>query len=294
MKVYFVTYGSGDFLLTARRLAIEAHELGFFEKIFSFTEKDLPISIQSSPLFHSKKGGGYWLWKPFIIQKVLNEIQNNDIVVYSDAGNELFISEKWQQYFDLLKIHSSIFFQYKENFDYGWKKFNASYSNSAQIKCWTKASTIIHFKSLFESDLEWLEKSKIMAGLIFIKKDSDSLRLINEWLQTMLYFPELICDVMEYEKNSQHLYFSQHRHDQSILSILVRYFEKQSNLIILNEEFESAHEAQIAKTTRKVIIKKKRFLTFEQIRKRIKAKFKFLCNCIKLKVALIFSYNVPS
>ena len=33
-----------------------------------------------------KKGGGLWLWKPYIILKELKELDDNDILMYIDSG----------------------------------------------------------------------------------------------------------------------------------------------------------------------------------------------------------------
>lgn len=278
MKIYFITYGSGQFLFSAKIISKKAESLNLFSKVFVFSEDDLPLSIKSSPLFHYNKGGGFWLWKPYIIDKVLNEIEEGDIVVYSDAGNQLFNSDKWYEYFNLLETYNSIFFQYKENYDYGWNKFNSKFNDSPKLKFWIKQSTVNHFTSLFSSDSAWLEQNKILAGLIFVKKNKESQDLIRNWKEKMLFFPQLVFDVFEDEKNNQIAGFAEHRHDQSIISSLVRYYEKSKNILVLDEEFETYNEFQIVRTSRKVF-KKKSFLDnflniLRRIKKRIKLVFK--------------------
>ncbi|MFZ3272915.1 MAG: hypothetical protein WA143_01435 [Lutibacter sp.] len=274
MKIYFITYGSGKFKYSTKRLSKEAESLGFFSKIIVFTENDLPLCIKSSPLFYNNKGGGFWLWKPYIIDKILNEIDEGDVVVYSDAGNELLNSDKWNEYFNLLKNYNTIFFQYRENFDYGWNKFNPEYNDSPKLKFWTKKSTVDHFRNLFYSDKDWLEKNKILAGLIFIKKSKKSHHFFKEWLNNMLFFPHIVFDLFENEKGNQIEGFAQHRHDQSILSILVRHYEKSKNLLILNEEFETANNGQIVRTSRKIDPRKSHFEIFRKIKNRFKFIFK--------------------
>ena len=270
MKIYFITYGSGSFKYSSKRVFKEAKSLGFFAKIFVFSEKDLPLVIKSSPLFNNGKGGGFWLWKPYFIDKILNEINEGDIIVYSDAGNELLNSSKWKDYFNLLESYDSIFFQYRENFDYGWNKFNPKYNESPKLKFWTKKNAVDHFKNLFLSDDEWLEKSKILAGLIIIKKNKNSENLIKEWLDNMIFFPQIVCDLFENEKQNQIDGFSQHRHDQSILSILVRCYQKCNKILILNEEFETYNKDQIIKTSRRIDQKKSRYKALSKIINSIK------------------------
>jgi hypothetical protein len=269
MKIYFVTYGSGKFKDSSKRVAREAISLNLFSKVFIFSEKNLPFYIKSSPLFYSNKGGGFWLWKPYVIDKVLSEIDEGDIIIYSDSGNELLNSYKWNEYFNLLKLYDSIFFQYRENFDYGWNKFNSEYSDSPKLKFWTKKKAVDHFSNIFSSDNEWLEKNKIWAGLIFIKKNKNTQYFIKEWLNNMLFYPHIVCDIFENEKTNQIEGFSQHRHDQSVLSVLVRYYQKSNEILILEEEFETYNKDQIVKASRRIDCKKSRFVVLRKIQNRI-------------------------
>lgn len=252
MKIYFITYGNEKFKYSLKRITKEAKLLGFFTKVIAYSEKDLPLCILSSPLFISNRGGGYWLWKPYIIHKTLKQINEGDIIVYSDGGNSLLYSTKWDEYLSYLKEYDSIVFQYKENYDYGWSKYNSQYHDSPKLKYWTKKSTVDHFSNLFSDGNDWLEKNKVMSGLIFVKKSKKSESLIDEWLNNMLYFPKIVCDLFENEKNIQVEGFSENRHDQSILSILVRSLKYPNNVLILDEDFESINENQIVRTTRKV------------------------------------------
>lgn len=252
MKIYLVTYGNEKFKYSVKRLKNEANKISVIDNVFCFSEDDLPFFIKASPLFASTKGGGYWLWKPFIIKKVLEQVQEGDIVIYSDAGNKLFESEKWLDYIDFLKKYESVFFEYKENFDYGWSKFNNLYNDSPKLKYWVKKSTVEHFRNLFIDDDQWLEKSKIVAGFFLLKKTESNLNFIDQWLQNMLYFPLNVVDLFGNEKNQQIKGFSEHRHDQSILTILVRLNESKDNIFISNEEFETKIENQAVRTLRSI------------------------------------------
>ena len=190
-------------------------------------------------------------------------------MIYSDSGNELLNSYKWKEYLCMLNKYDSIFFQYRENFDYGWNKFNSEYNDSPKLKFWIKKKTVDHFRNLFISDDEWLEKSKILAGLIFIKKNNNSQDFIKEWLSNMLFYPHLVCDIFENEKTNQIEGFSQHRHDQSILSVLVRNHQKSNEILILDEQFETYNKDQIVKTSRRIDFKKSRFVVLRKIQNRI-------------------------
>ena len=46
------------------------------------------------------RGGGYWIWKPYIISKMLEQINENDILVYIDAGCHINITKESKQRFN--------------------------------------------------------------------------------------------------------------------------------------------------------------------------------------------------
>ncbi|GEL12384.1 hypothetical protein SAMN05192550_2265 [Flavobacterium glycines] len=250
MKIYFVTYGNDKFKYSVKRIVKEAHKIEIFDEVISFSEKDLPLYIKSSPLFSTSKGGGYWLWKPFVVKKILDQAQMGDVIIYSDAGNTLFESEQWKKYISFLNNEDCVFFQYRENVDYGWSKFDTTFNNSPKLKYWAKKSAIQHFENLFSCDEQWIEKTKVIAGFFLLKKTEDSINLVNEWLNSMLYFPSIVADVFENEKKEQVDGFSYHRHDQSILSIIVRFYESKSKVLVLNEEFETKIDNQVVRTLR--------------------------------------------
>lgn len=250
MTIYFVTYGNKKFKYSVKRIVKESHRICVFDEVLHFSEKDLPEYIKTSVLFSSTKGGGYWLWKPFIIQKVLERAQQDDIVIYSDAGNILFKSEKWNEYIRILKNYDSVFFQYSDNMDYLWSKNNINLNDSPKLKYWIKKSAVDHFQNLFSNDGQWLEKNKLVAGFFLLKKTQSTVKLIDEWLKTMLFFPFIVTDLFEIEKKEQIEGFSEHRHDQSIISVLVRYYGLYNDILVIDEEFESKLDNQPLRTFR--------------------------------------------
>lgn len=48
-----------------------AEKTGLFDRIILYTDKDLPQEITNHELMSYKRGGGYWLWKPYIILNAL-------------------------------------------------------------------------------------------------------------------------------------------------------------------------------------------------------------------------------
>ena len=62
----------------------------------------------------------------------------------------------------------------------------------------------------------------------------------------------LLDDPLIFEKENQEKGFASHRYDQTILSVIVRYYQKKIKITINDEESESNYENQIVKASRKI------------------------------------------
>lgn len=252
MKKKFITYGSNAFLQSAKRIIEEAKSLNIFDETQRYEYSDLPYALKSSPLFMDKKKGGFWVWKAYIILDSLSKLQNGDILVYVDCGSELQNASGWKAELDKLKKKDALLFQYRNDKNYGWKTYNPNLTDSPKLKYWTKKSVKEHFQNLFDNDDEWLEKNKLWAGFIILKKTPETYKLIKDWLDVMIYRPDLVTDLLAFEKNDQDKTFAAHRYDQTILSVIARYYEKSANINISNEESEGQYANQIVKASRRV------------------------------------------
>lgn len=249
MANIFITYGDDNFKESLSRLKRQAKDLGIFEKVIAYTPNDLPLYIKSSPLFAYKKGGGYWIWKPYIIYHTLQECKIGDVVYYADAGCSInHKSSEWQYLNNLMKKYSAIFFQYKSDFDYGWGRYCTSpENNSVAIRHWTKPLTINFFKNYF-NDEHFLDYGKIWGGFCVVKKENVINPIIDEWLKITLFYPNLLIDPFGEELQHLPVSFNLHRHDQSIITPLIFYYKDKCNIKVLTETSESdkPHAAIVA------------------------------------------------
>lgn len=193
-----------------------AKETGLFDRIIIYTDKDLPPEIKNHQLMQHSKGGGYWFWKPYIILKTLTEIaEDNDIVIYSDSGNEVFKHKDWYSYFDKLNKYDCVCFKYGK-----------------LAKEYTKQKLLDYFSR----DCHNLpERYQIMGGLNLWTKQSTP--VVQEWFDTMKNHPELVQDNVEEQSQTQNKYFKEHRHDQAILTGVVYKYEHK--IAVLWEKCES-------------------------------------------------------
>lgn len=244
---FFISYGDDRYKESLNRIAHQARRIGIFDRIIKYSPKDLPEFIKASPLFAFERGGGYWVWKPYIVYHTLSFCQEGDIIVYADAGCTLSKdSPEWEYFLNQLRSHSAIFFQYRKDYDYGWKSVQKPCHDVVALKHWMKPSLVKFYECSLWSD--YLDYSKILGGFFIIKKTSKHLRTLDEWYKITLFHPELVMDPLNEDVVDSAPDFFEHRHDQAVLSPLVYRFQSEDNLVILPETAESkiGHPAVIA------------------------------------------------
>lgn len=204
-KIYFISYGDNKFINSINRIRKEAESLDFFDKVYCFTEKDFGTDfIEKHGKFvkQNSRGGGYWIWKPYFIKRILEEMNNDDIIVYVDAGSQLNIEglERLKEYLDIVKESK-----------YGSLAFELPYIE----KNWTKSDIFVHFNVL--KDKRITHSWQLMATAFILRKCEHTIKMVNDWYDVMSNY-ELINDSPSIEKNFRD--FIENRHDQSIFSII--------------------------------------------------------------------------
>ncbi len=232
MANIFISYGDNRFKESLNRIARQAKKMSFFDRVIKYTPKDLPSYIKSSPLFAFERGGGYWVWKPWIIYHTLQLCKIGDVVYYCDAGDTLVNdSPEWQMFQEQIQNHTAIVFQYREGFDYGW----GVYKDKAAFKYWVKPSTAEFFKRYIDPD--FMEYGEIWTGFLIFKKTKQTSIVLDQWYKTTLFHPELVIDSYGYDINDP--YKAYHTHDQATLTPIVFHHHEEDNTLVLLETSES-------------------------------------------------------
>ncbi|MBR6868964.1 MAG: hypothetical protein IKM93_04025 [Bacteroidales bacterium] len=229
MSIVFVSYANEAMAYSLKRIGRQARRLKIFDEIILYTPDDLSEELRNHPLMQYSRGGGYWVWKPWLIQKTLNEHNPGDIVIYVDAGSTLRKSPEWTRLFSMMDRYDTLCFQYAETVPQFARWGNAC----TRIKYWTKKSALAYLDNYFQ-DTGYRENCKIMGGLLFMKNPDNS--LLRQWLHISLNHPELIVDPTEEERNNQEPGFAYHKHEQSFLTALA-YYDK--TVCMIPETYES-------------------------------------------------------
>ena len=222
-KIFLVAFGTKDLKKSAKRLRLQAQNSKFYDdiKIFDneFFDKDMNFMVEKLIKDKKVRGYGYWIWKPYFILRVLEEIEYGDIINYMDIGCHIIKknSRRFHEYINLISNEKKwlLPFQYKIT-DSNLSK-NFDYPNREEYK-FTKSDLLNYFG--FLSDKSILETPQYWAGNFFIKKTDDSIKFIKEWLNIFYERFDLVDDTTSKIKN--HKDFIENRHDQSVFSILCK------------------------------------------------------------------------
>lgn len=214
--IHLITYADNKFKNSALRLYDEAKNTNWFNTIEIYNPEKLTpeFKYKYHDILSMKRGGGYWIWKYDIISQKLKQINENDILIYLDAG--CIINKHGRQRFD---EYIDILY----NNDNGILSFQTEHLEK-------KYTTKEIFNFFNVSDNEQIYNSgQLVGGILIMKKNKSLIQQIERFNDIIENDKLLITD---HYNNTQHVYFIDNRHDQSILSII----RKMYNPILLKDE----------------------------------------------------------
>ena len=225
-KVLLLAFGSNDLKKSIKRLSIQAKDSNFYSEIKIFNSNNLPRDLASKLSYllsiNKKRGYGYWIWKPYLIKKVFNEIEYGDVINYLDIGCHIIKENvlKFNEYLNFINMDDKwiLPFQYHSNFDYENKEI--SFPNRME-KSYTKGDLLDYFG--YYNDENILKSPQYWAGCFFIKKTDKSINFLNEWLEVFDKNFHLIDD--GFSKIENYSEFIENRHDQSVFSLLCKRYK---------------------------------------------------------------------
>jgi hypothetical protein len=203
---YFLVYDDGSHNNHLCCLLDSVKKYGSQFEIIKFNKNqiDNDFMIKNETILSQNRGGGYWLWKPYIINKVLNKINDDDVIFYLDS-KYFFIEDFANLYLEYLTTNDLLVWNNKPN-EPIW-----------DMKNWCKMDVILKYHVY---DKVFIENIKdCWAGAIVVKKTENTIRYMQEWLD-MCCINEDITDSLSIVDNSD--LFREHRHDQSLLNIVLQ------------------------------------------------------------------------
>jgi len=200
MKKIHISFGDEKYYGSLK--ALERSSLKNGTDIFEKYEKNNllgdPFWKNNIEILSQPRGAGYWLWKPYIISKTINKLDEGDIVLYTDAA--VLVISSLQPLFNLITEERGIIV-----FEQG----TPIHTN----KIWTKRDT---FRLMDCDEEKYWNDVQLTATFSLWRADQKSVNFLSEW-QKYMENPRISTDIPCKENFKE---FKDHRHDQSVLSIM--------------------------------------------------------------------------
>ena len=213
MKIIFLSFGNSSYYRALNRIQQQAKSMNLFSDIICIRDTDIR---RMYPEFWTKHGAfvqshsrgyGYWIWKSFLVGKMLeNEMEEGDVLVYADAGCILRNEGRPRMIEYIEKVNE---------YEVGMLVFQLTHAE----KKYTKRDLFLHL----QADTPFFrESNQIMATSFVMKKCDVTINFVKEWYD--------ICGMEQYHyltdsqsrEGNNDLSFREHRHDQSIFSLLCK------------------------------------------------------------------------
>jgi len=203
-KLVLQTFADGQVFKT-NLLVEEAKRSNYFHSIFAAGLEDLNVEFLNKHrdfILKHKRGFGYWLWKPQIILQRLQNMPENDILMYVDAGCIIQGGSPHiiRDYMDRTKTVLA---------------FQIPFYTAD----WTKMDLYSSFETLNLSTI--LTTKSVMAGIILFRNNISTRQFVQQWKE--------LCENYHNIDDSPSLAvnlpgFKEHRHDQAVFNLMCKMY----------------------------------------------------------------------
>lgn len=226
----FVTFADAKYAATLRRIEREAR--GVFRTVHAYSERDLAGEFENSHasfVRDNPRGYGYWIWKPYVVRAALRSAREGEVVVYADAGCTIGSRKRLRELVAMTSAETD-----------GLVTFLVPMRYDPRESRWTKREVLRVFG--VEND----ESRQIMATAFLIKNTARNRAFVDEWYHLCSRYG-LVDDTLSEDQRPE---FSEHRHDQSLFSMLIK-TTRRRDAIVLEDEIETHRARDAIRATRK-------------------------------------------
>lgn len=211
-SVWLISFADGD-IHKANQNYLNSHNINKgFDFILSYNKKHIASDYykKHEEILSQKRGAGYWLWKPYFIKQTLDLMKDGDILFYIDSGSlldsdaDFFIDKIYESKDDIVL-------------------FENRYLNKPYIKR--------DLYGLMDMDEKYSTYHQLDASVVILRKSARSVDFINKWL-AYCENKHFITDSPSVKEEFED--FIDHRHDQSILTLL--YYKNPDGILLLDRK----------------------------------------------------------
>lgn len=198
-----LNYANYAFRSSQRKNAQTGLSVAGFDRVLSYGPEDIEEGFYQANqrILDTSRGNGLWLWKPYFILRTLQEMEEGDYLFYCDSGS--FFIHSIQPLIDVA-VHTG---QNVMTFE----------DQHAESK-FTKRDVFI----ALDTDEPAVAKSpQRLGGFSLWKKCPEAIAFAQGWLR-YAQDHQLISDAENASTLPNYPEFVDHRHDQSIFSVLAK------------------------------------------------------------------------
>jgi hypothetical protein len=209
-NIWLVTYGNKDTYFANERALVSSGLNKCIDFYKPYTKKHLDAEFvkKNQTILEQSRGGGYWLWKPYLILKTLNEIPENDYIIYLDSS---------------IKMLKNITPLVEKLKDADILLFRNNHSNRKYVK-----RDLLKIMDMDKDEVR--DSTQLQGGFLVIRNTQFSRDFIKKWLE-LCENPQAVTDAPSVDEYKD---FVDHRHDQAILTLL--YLKDSHNILTLPPE----------------------------------------------------------
>ena len=223
MRARLVTFADNANRSARERLVAQALAIGVFDELVAVSEADLDrefLNRHPHRLVAGSRGFGYWRWKPQIILQCLRGMNDGDVLMYVDAGCHINAEgrQRLEQYIERVAANEHGFLGFQARLPEPPLIYDGRPLPEYLEAHWTKGDLLDRLDCRYKP---WITQTPpIGAGVFLIRAQSVSVSMIVNWQSIMDEQPTLLDDTPSVSANLPG--FREHRHDQSILSLLAK------------------------------------------------------------------------
>jgi hypothetical protein len=199
--VVHVAFGTDNFSQALSRLRRSAKRFGIRDiRIYTPDHPAVRRAAEEHPaIMGSRRGGGYWMWKPYILLDTMDAVEQGAIIIYSDAAQRYIADPS-----PLLELCNG-------------KEIVLFHNNAGFLqRTFTKRDCFV----LMQADApEYWDALQLDASIQIYRAGAKARSFVVALRETMRD-PRILCDGPNICGLPNFEGYRDHRHDQSILTIL--------------------------------------------------------------------------
>ena len=200
VSTVLINYASPAFRDYQQINAMTAKQFGF-DSCRCFGPEDIDPEFYKShrEILSNPRGAGFWLWKPYLVERCLREMRTGDFLLYSDATIH-FVNPIEPMLDTMEKCGLDILI------------LGESFSESQ----FTKRDAFL----LMDADSARISSTpQRFASAVMLRNSPFTLEFCRDWL-SFCEDPRILTDAPNCRGKDNYPDFAAHRHDQSVFSVL--------------------------------------------------------------------------